>query len=369
MHNSEIAAAELENLRARIKELEIEREDLEALLETTTEHATVMENELFEKNEALSASLLELQQTQVKLVESENLAQNYLRIAQREFEVGRNIQLDFLPSSMPVLENWKLDARFKPAREVAGDFYDMFSLGPNLVGLVIADVCDKGVGAALFMALTRSMVRVLAQQSTSRLNYNLPNPQTRLLIELKDPTTHAVNLVLPAEVYEILNSVALTNTYITTNHRSTNMFATLFLGVLDTQSGSFHFVNAGHDAPIHWGTGGVKGRLNLTGPAVGVVPRAKYKIGYCQFEPGDSLLMYTDGVPEARDPANNFFTEKRLLEFIEEAQRSGEAQLLDALGASLKSHIAEAEPYDDITMVWLQRQLAVSAEIAPVTST
>jgi sigma-B regulation protein RsbU (phosphoserine phosphatase) len=136
------------------------------------------------------------------------------------------------------------------------------------------------------------------------------------------------------------------------------MFATLFFGVLDTQNGSFYYVNAGHDAPIHWGAAGVKSRLTLTGPAVGVLGRAKYKIGFCQLEPGDSLLMYTDGIPEARDPANQFFTEKRLLEFIEQSQQSGEVRLLDALSATLQGHIAGAEPSDDITMLCVRRLAA-----------
>ncbi|HEX2909317.1 MAG TPA: SpoIIE family protein phosphatase [Chloroflexia bacterium] len=284
--------------------------------------------------------------------------QYYLQAARRELEIGRNIQADFLPSSLPSLVNWDLDARFKPAREVAGDFYDTFSLGDNLVGLVIADVCDKGVGAALFMALTRSILRVLAQQSNTRLSYSSPDPQTRLLVELKEPASGAVHLVLPASTFEILNAVALTNSYITATHRGTIMFATLFFGVMDTRTGYFYYVNAGHDAPIHWSKTGLKARLNLTGPAVGIMPRARYKIGFSQFEPGDCLLMYTDGIPEARDPASNFFTEKRLLEFMEEAQAGPSMpvrELLDSLEVTLQGHIAGAEPSDDITMLCIQR--------------
>ncbi len=323
---------ELQNLRLAVEELQLEKSDLEILLETTTEHATEIENELQEKNEEV---------------------QSYMQALRKELQVGRQIQADFLPERLPELPGWELAARFQPAREVAGDFYDAFVLPGNQLGLVIADVCDKGVGAALFMSLTRSLIRVLAQQAYTRLQHIGPNAET-YLVQVADNTKGQPPLLLPAYTYEILNAVQLANDYIAVNHSRANMFATLFFGVLDVPSGLFSYVNGGHDAPIHLGRDTIKGRLPLTGPAVGMMPGVTYKMRQIQLEPDDILLTYTDGVPEARSPSGTFFTEKRLLALVEECRAAGvllAAHLLDRIEAEVHSHVAGAEPSDDLTML------------------
>lgn len=325
---------ELQEKTRQVEQFLSEKSDLELLLETTTEHATEIENELQEKNEQV---------------------ERYMQALQRELQTGRQIQADFLPRELPRLSGWELAASFAPAREVAGDFYDAFVLNGNQVGLVIADVCDKGVGAALFMSLTRSLIRVLAYQSASRLQH-LTSNGAHYLVEV--PTDKGQPpLLLPAYTYEVLNAVPFTNDYIATNHGETSMFATMFFGVLDTQKGVLSYINGGHDAPIHIGREGIKGRLPLSGPAVGMLAGAKYKIRQIQLEPGDVLLTYTDGVPEARGPLGEFFTEKRLLELVEQHRRESEisaSKLVERVGAEVSLHVAGAEPSDDITMLAVQ---------------
>jgi sigma-B regulation protein RsbU (phosphoserine phosphatase) len=330
--------ASYEQLLARVQDLEqhielltMEKTDLELLLETTTEHATEIENELQEKNEQVERFFLALQ---------------------KELQTGRKIQADFLPQELPSLPGWELAASFAPAREVAGDFYDAFLLPDNQLGLVIADVCDKGVGAALFMSLTRSLIRVLAYQAKERLQY-LSNKGASYMVELP-PVKGQVEMLLPAHIFEVLNAVPFTNDYIATNHGQTSMFATLFFGVLDAQKNTLYFINGGHDAPIHIGQNGIKGRLPLTGPAVGMLAGARYKMNRIQFEPGDVLLTYTDGVPEARGPHGEFFTEKRLLELVDQCRSAGTLSasgLLERIASEVTEHVAGAEPSDDITML------------------
>jgi sigma-B regulation protein RsbU (phosphoserine phosphatase) len=325
-----------ENLRL-LRQLEYvtqEKSDLELLLQTTTAHATEVENELEEKNQEI---------------------EGYIRLLRNELEIGRQIQADFLPQAVPEVVGWHFEASFEPAREVAGDFYDIFALPGERVGFVVADVCDKGVGAALFMALTRSLVRVLAMQKNQLYN-NLEPDRARLLVELPPARPGQPSLILPADTYEVLNSIGYVSDYITTNHSRTNMFATLFFGVLDTRSGQLYYINAGHDAPVHLGPAGIKGRLGMTGPAVGVVPNVKYKIRQTQLEPDDLLLLYTDGITEAKDLDHNLFTEKRLLARLEQlrAETSFQAnQLINSIKLELARHVAGADPSDDITIMVL----------------
>ncbi len=333
--------AELRQLRQTVAELTEEKQDLEILLETTTAHATDMENELSERNDEISG---------------------YIRALRRELEVGRKIQSDFLPDTLPRLGGYEVAAHFKPARQVAGDFYDVFVLPGNQLALVIADVCDKGVGAALFMSLTRSLLRVLAQQASARLPYTSSLAGTKLLVELPPLSVGEAPLVVPANTVEILNSVRLANDYIAATHSRANMFATLFFAVLEVESGLLYYVNGGHDAPALLGAEGVRERLRVSGPAVGMIPGAKYKIKRAQMEPGDFLLAYTDGITEARNTQDVLFTERRLLEFL--SRKSGQADLtatglLDELQTAVERHVDGADPSDDITTLAVRRNRVV----------
>ncbi|KYC37188.1 hypothetical protein WA1_47040 [Scytonema hofmannii PCC 7110] len=264
-----------------------------------------------------------------------------------ELEKGRQIQIDFLPTDIPKLPNLEIATCFYPARQVAGDFYDAFILPGNYLGLVLADVCDKGVGAALFMALFRSLIRIFSGQTSI---YGLS------IVSNDEVSCCNVNDLCPADLEQIsaLKAVELTNNYITQNHAQMGMFATLFFGVLNPATHSLTYINAGHEPLFIVNSQGVKTSLKPTGPAVGMIPDMKFKIHQVQLEPEDILIGYTDGVTEARAPNGDFFTLKRLLKLLEEPTLSV-SDLLDRIKTHLFAHIDDAPQFDDITMLAIQR--------------
>jgi phosphoserine phosphatase RsbU/P len=269
---------------------------------------------------------------------------------ERDVQIARNIQLSFLPSELPQPEGWELAARFHPAREVAGDFYDSFTLSQGRrVAVVIADVCDKGVGAALFMALIRSLTRAFAQQ-----NYSL-SWMGAIADDLAAGAPARRREAPSIGTTALMNAVVLTNNYITTNHMELNMFATYFFGMLDPANGQVAYINGGHNPPFIVGPDGVmKTCLKATGPAVGMVPNAHFRIEQAQLEPGDILYLYTDGVTEARTPTGEFFTEKRLESLLSQPPTSA-AGLLDRVEKALSDWVAGGIPSDDITMMAVRR--------------
>ncbi|WP_246843991.1 PP2C family protein-serine/threonine phosphatase, partial [Hydrocoleum sp. CS-953] len=212
----------------------------------------------------------------------------YSKALDHELEKGRQIQIDFLPYDIPKLDDWEIVACFHPAKQVAGDFYDAFTLGNDQIGLVIADVCDKGVGAALFMALFRSLIRIFSSEE-----------------DKLQATTTSINLAHE----KALQAVRLTNDYVAQNHWQMSMFATLFFGVLDPKTGLLSYVNGGHEPLFIINQDGIKQTLNSTGPAVGMMPNMKFEIKEVQLEPGEILIGYTDGVTEAKCPEGKLFTD------------------------------------------------------------
>jgi sigma-B regulation protein RsbU (phosphoserine phosphatase) len=257
--------------------------------------------------------------------------QKELLIYEHDLQIGQQIQTNFLPSELPQPSGWEIAAGFRPARKVAGDFYDAFYIEDRTkICLIIADVCDKGVGAALFMALSRSLIRAFAG-----LN----------------------------EDYEtgVQDPVEQTNDYILQNHENSNMFVTLFYGVLDLASGQLAYVNCGHNPPVIIGSTGVKMHLGPTAPAVGIFPGVEWKVQQTDLEPGDILFAFTDGVPEAHAADGSFFSEARLLQLLEQPAASAVA-LLDRVGESLHTHIGTATQFDDITMIVARRKPVLDLE-------
>ena len=252
-----------------------------------------------------------------------------LQSMEREMEIGRAIQVGFLPDSLPQLPGWDIAVRFRPARQVAGDFYDLFTVhGNGGVFIVVADVCDKGVGAALYMALFRSLIRATASQPFAQ-------------------GTTAADILLAA--------AALTNDYIARVHNRANMFATAFMGLLEPHSGSLSYVNAGHDAPlIASADGTVRQRLGATGPALGLLPEQRFDIGRAQLAPGEVLLGYTDGVVEATG-GDGAFGEARLQQAMSAQTTHSSELLLQRVETALDDYSQQAAAADDITMVALRR--------------
>ena len=248
------------------------------------------------------------------------------------------------------MPGWETAAFFKPARQVAGDFYDVFQLPGGAIGFVIADVCDKGVGAALFMALFRSLIRIFSGQTALD---GLPLTCSDTLLDESSEIAGDVSID-PTHV-TALKAVQLTNNYIAINHGDLAMFATLFFGILDTDSGSLSYINGGHEPLLIVGSGGgVKERLTATGPSVGIEPKINFKFQQSHMDPGDILLGYTDGVTEASAPDGAFFTASSLMSILEKPASSA-ADLLDRIANSLQEHIGEADQFDDITLLAIRR--------------
>jgi sigma-B regulation protein RsbU (phosphoserine phosphatase) len=271
----------------------------------------------------------------------------YSRALDSELDKGRKIQVDFLPYQLCQPDNWEIAARFHPARQVAGDFYDAFYLADRQhVGLVLADVCDKGVGAALFMALFRSLIRIFSNQS------NLQAPLEVILethcppdgwLPLTDPTVMGTHL-------NALSAVKLTNDYVAMIHPNLCMFATLFYGVLDPATGLLTYINGGHEPLLVFNQEGIKQTLEPTSPAVGMMPHSTFNVKQVILEPGDYLLGYTDGVTEGKNQDGNQYRFQRLLSQLTSPFASADA-LLNRITANLFNYIGNAPQFDDITLI------------------
>jgi sigma-B regulation protein RsbU (phosphoserine phosphatase) len=259
----------------------------------------------------------------------------YRKALQRELEIGREIQAGFLPEALPQVDGWEIVPLLRSAREVAGDFYDVFELPDGTIGLVIADVCDKGVGAALFMTLFRSLIRVTATRDTFE---------------------HTSGRQAPCCAADrLLHAMAQTNDYIAETHGKSGMFATLFFGILDPQNGSLTYVNGGHEPPILLRGGSVWDRLPKTGPAVGAILHGSFLALETKLDPGDLLLAYTDGVTEAKNPQEDFFGHERLRAILERGIGSA-YDLVGCVESDLRRFIGNAIQFDDITLLAVRRK-------------
>ena len=278
-----------------------------------------------------------------------NERQAQLMRFKRELEIGREIQLSFLPAHLPSPPGWELVAGFHPALEVAGDFYDAFRLPHGSRVLVIADVVGKGVTAALFMAIIRSLFRALFQ-----MNYYEAERLTA------GPGGVPVEPFPALDGEALVNAVRLTNAYLIANHGDTYAFATLFAAVLDPESGRLLYVNAGHNPPLVLAHNGEDGRtlraeLAPTGPAIGLLVNATYRLEETILQPDDLFFAFTDGVTESRNPSADEFGQERL-EALLATQGGTAAAALEAIEAAVREHTAGAEAFDDLTMMALRRE-------------
>ncbi|HTP09081.1 MAG TPA: SpoIIE family protein phosphatase [Anaerolineae bacterium] len=261
-----------------------------------------------------------------------DLEQLYLKGLQRELEIGREIQLGFLPAELPQVAGWEIAAYFKAAHVVAGDFYDAFLLPDGNLACVIGDVCDKGVGAALFMTLFRSLIRAT---STSAVSYGECD----------------VSSVTPPE--RLHHVVSFTNKYLVEIHGDANMFATVFIGFFDLQTGTLSYINCGNEPPLLLRSGGVTA-LKPTGPMVGVMPKAVFAVKEVELEKNDLLLAFTDGVPDACNSANDYFGRECLLQLLK-ADNPTPALLLKQIAERLHRFIGTTDQFDDITVLAVKR--------------
>jgi serine phosphatase RsbU (regulator of sigma subunit) len=266
-----------------------------------------------------------------RLWEQEKL---YRKALQRELEIGRDIQAGFLPATLPIIEGWEIAASLMSAREVAGDFYDTFELPDGNIGLVIADVCDKGVGAALFMTLFRSLIRAAANLDF----FEHPGEANKTL----------------SAADRLQRSILLTNNYIAETHGDSGMFATIFFGILNPQDGKLTYINGGHEPPLIVRSGAVGEVLQKTGPAVGAITDCRFNLRETQLNRGDMFFAFTDGVPDCRNLADEEFGRDRLMTVLQIVNKSAH-KVIEAAEAELRNYIGGATQFDDITLLAVRR--------------
>jgi sigma-B regulation protein RsbU (phosphoserine phosphatase) len=279
------------------------------------------------------------------LAEAKKQIEAYSSALDNELEKGRKIQQNFLPAVIPQIPNWLITSRFHPAKQVSGDFYDIFLLPQNHVGLVIADVCDKGVGAALFMGLFRSLIRIFAEQ-TLLASHFVP-------AKFSDHDRGAFGI---GDQYSAtaLNAVALTNAYIEKHHSQEGIFATMFFAILNIDSGKMHYINAGHEPLFLMRTSGDLDVIGHTGPAVGLMQESRFRIKEIKLEKGATLFGYTDGVTDAASTSGERFGRERLFSSVRHAC-SSPSTILQCIEKDLYRHMGLSDLADDIAMIAVHR--------------
>jgi serine phosphatase RsbU (regulator of sigma subunit) len=243
---------------------------------------------------------------------------------EQELRMARTIQQALLPQSLPQLEGWQFTPYYQPAREVGGDFYDFFELEDSRIGVAVGDATGKGMPAALAVSATSSMLRAVAQ---------------------------AFGSSSPGEVLSRVNETLVARI-------PPNMFVTCFYAILDPNSASLSYANAGHDLPYLHRNGEAE-ELRARGMPLGLMPRMGYEEKEIVLETDDSALLYSDGLVEAHDPQGEMFGFPRLRALIAE-HAAEEGSLGDILLRELYTFVGESwEQEDDITLLMLKRSTSL----------
>jgi serine phosphatase RsbU (regulator of sigma subunit) len=238
-----------------------------------------------------------------------------------ELQLAGDIQTSFLPRTLPQISGWDVAASLEPALQTSGDFYDLMILPNGCLGVVIADVADKGLGAALQMALCRTLMRTYMGEHVGH----------------------------PGKVLRAVNSRILADTV-----RST-LFVTMFYGILDVRSGEFAYANAGHNPPYLL-NGSQPSRLpSEKAIPVGLFERGKWKRNAISLQVGDVLVLYTDGITEAQNRRQDFFGEDRMVEVLNRNRQHSAEVIRAALLREVHRFMNGAPVFDDITMVVIKR--------------
>ncbi len=244
------------------------------------------------------------------------------RRMQRELTLAGAVQSSFLPSKMPKVPGWQLVASLRSARETSGDFYDVIQLPNDRVGILIADVVDKGVPAALLMSMSWSLL----------WSYALQHPDS------------------PGTVFREVNQRLIM-------HLGGSHFLTCFYGVLHPAKGTLKYSNAGQPPPFHLRKGKDKLiMLGLTGPPLGVLDEGQWDEKEVVFQPGETLVLYTDGVTDSCDTDGQFYGAKRLTSLVEEQKGKSAQSIHDAIFTDLDSYVNGELQFDDTAVIIAKRK-------------
>ncbi|MCW5852827.1 MAG: SpoIIE family protein phosphatase [Anaerolineae bacterium] len=241
---------------------------------------------------------------------------------EQELALAAEIQSSLLPESPPDIPGWAVAAFWRPALEMAGDFYDFLTLTEGRYGFVIADVSDKGIPAAIFMAVARSSIRasVLGRRA-------------------------------PAEALERANTLLLKDT-------RTDMFVTLCYCILDPSRGALVYVNAGHTPPLMYRPATDQAEyLTSHGIVLGAIEPIHLEEQCTEMEPGDVLVLYTDGVTEAINMAEEDFGEERLAQVVRQAHHQSPADIINSIISAVTAHAGDMEQFDDFALVVIKREI------------
>jgi sigma-B regulation protein RsbU (phosphoserine phosphatase) len=270
-------------------------------------------------------SLADLRERDLQIAGFLNQATRALQtvsLRRQELALAGRVQASLLPEKSPEIPGWQISATWKPARETSGDFYDFVPLPNGRIGIVIADVVDKGMGAALLMALCRTLIRTYAIE--------FPNNPEHLL--------------------QVTNQRILTDI-------DAGLFVTLFYGVLDPSSGKLTYSNAGHPPPYIFTPGGNPNMTTLSGSGMplGVSDEANWQQGSLKISSGDMLLLYTDGVLDTQNPRGEFLGEEGMLKIIKNQMGFSAREVQDRLLSGVFNFAGTGPQVDDITLMILIR--------------
>ena len=280
------------------------------------------ESSLLEVSMSLVQSLAAQIASVLHTVQLQEEAATKRRIEQELTLAGR-IQMSLLPDRPPELPGWQMAVALEPARETSGDFFDFIPLPDGRWGIIVADVADKGVGAALFMALSRTLIRTYAREYPERGDLVLSEVNERILSEAR-----------------------------------AGLFVTVFYAILDPTSGNLSYCNAGHPPPylIDRRQRDSLRQLTRTGMALGVVEGERWVQRTVQVNAGNLLLLYTDGLTDAMNPAGRIFGRERLEKAIESRPEASATALKEGLLSETRSFAAGAPQADDLTLAVLVRE-------------
>lgn len=301
-----LGRAEFDSLLAR--QPRVAAELMETLSRRLREANDATIRDLRQKNRELETAYRALQDAQAQIIEKERL--------ERELQLAHDLQQSMLPRELPVAAGYDFGAMMTPAQAVGGDFYDFIELGAGKIGIVVADVSDKGMSAALFMALTRSLIRAEASRG-------VPPPEA-----LRRVNYHLLDM------------------------NETGMFVTVLYGILDTTNGEFLYARAGHELPLVYDQNGAAIAVPVSrGQPLALLPDPALDEQRIVIPQGGRLVLNTDGVTDAIDRQQEPFGVERLQNLVGEQRNDGAQNLCHAVFDAVKGYEDSTPQFDDFTLV------------------